>query len=152
MQVCMHVYVCVCGWVGVGGREDILRCHVTPKKRGSSLGTQLISFFLSSEECTFSRECLGHYQGNTVIHIGELLGETCSANPWGQTSSRDFQLKLVEQFRCVCRVELPNWPGHMDSLTIWSRVSSSQDCDGADMKFVHIKLPRYFGWKESIAT
>ena len=99
-----------------------------------------------SESCSFSLDCLKFYKGNTIIHIGEMFGETLSSNPWGQTTSRDFQIQLGESFRCVSRVQLPNWPGHMDSLTVWSRVSQPVRCDGADMVFVHLANPRYIGW------
>ena len=80
-----------------------------------------------------------------MIHIGELYGETFSANPWGQTTSRNFQLRLGEQFRCISRVQLPNWPGYMDSLTVWKRAAVSVDSDGADMRFVPFVSRRYYG-------
>ncbi|XP_068748334.1 uncharacterized protein [Montipora capricornis] len=100
------------------------------------------------ETCSFAVDCVRFYEGNTIIHVGEMFGETFSSNPWGQTTSRDFQLQLGRHFRCVSRVQLPNWPGHMDSLTVWSRVSQSVECDGADMVFVHLSNPRYFGWNQ----
>lgn len=99
-----------------------------------------------SDSCSFSLDCLKFYKGNTIIHIGEMFGETLSSNPWGQTTSRDFQIQLGECFRCVSRVQLPNWPGHMDSLTVWSRALQPVRCDGADMVFVHLANPRYIGW------
>lgn len=102
--------------------------------------------FWLSEDCSFSLDCLKNYKGGTIIHIGELFGETLSANPWGQTTSRAFQLELGERFRCVSRVQLPNWPGHMDSLTVWSRASQPVECDGAEMVFVRLENPRYLGW------
>lgn len=106
----------------------------------------LLSWPDHEEDCSFSLDCLKHYKGCTIIHIGELFGETLSANPWGQTTSRAFQLELGERFRCVSRVQLPNWPGHMDSLTVWSRASQAVECDGADMVFVRLENPRYLGW------
>ena len=102
--------------------------------------------FCSPEDCSFSLDCLKHYKGGTIIHIGELFGETLSTNRWGQTTSRAFQLELGEHFRCVSRVQLPNWPGHMDSLTVWSRASQPVECDGAEMVFVRLQNPRYLGW------
>ena len=107
----------------------------------------LFSFF--SEGCLFSLDCLRNYKGNTVIHIGELFGETLSTNPWGQTTSRDFQLRLGETFRCVSRVQLPNWPGHMDSLTVWSRAPQPVECYGAEMVFINSTNPRYIGWSDA---
>ena len=80
-----------------------------------------------------------------MIHIGELYGETFTHNPWGQTTSRDFQLRLGEQFRCVSRVQLPNWPGYMDTLTIWRRMAATVECDDAAMRFVPLDNRRYYG-------
>ena len=113
----------------------------------SSENKKNFNYFWLLEDCSFSLDCLKHYKGGTIIHIGELFGETLSANPWGQTTSRAFQLELGERFRCVSRVQLPNWPGHMDSLTVWSRASQPVECDGADMVFVRLKEnQRYSGW------
>ncbi|CAH3107962.1 unnamed protein product [Pocillopora meandrina] len=106
----------------------------------------LLSWPDHAEDCSFSLDCLKYYSGKTIIHIGELFGETLSSNPWGQTTSRAFQLRLGETFRCVSRVQLPNWPGHMDSLTVWSRAPDVVDCDGADMVFIPLENTRYFGW------
>lgn len=107
----------------------------------------LLSWPDHAEDCPFSLDCLKYYKGKTIIHIGELFGETLSSNPWGQTTSRAFQLRLGETFRCVSRVQLPNWPGHMDSLTVWSRAPDVVDCEGADMIFIPLENPRYFGWR-----
>ncbi|RMX56318.1 hypothetical protein pdam_00019264 [Pocillopora damicornis] len=106
----------------------------------------LLSWPDHAEDCSFSLDCLKYYSGKTIIHIGKLFGETLSSNPWGQTTSRAFQLRLGETFRCVSRVQLPNWPGHMDSLTVWSRAPDVVDCDGADMVFIPLENTRYFGW------
>ena len=113
----------------------------------SSENKKNFNYFWCPEDCSFSLDCLKHYKGGTIIHIGELFGETLSANLWGQTTSRAFQLELGKRFRCVSRVQLPNWPGHMDSLTVWSRASQPVECDGADMVFVRLKEnQRYSGW------
>ena len=69
-------------------------------------------------------DCLSYYCGDCIIHIGEMFGETLSFNPWGQSTSRTFQLELLKSFRCVTRVNLPNWPGHKDNLTVWKRINS----------------------------
>ena len=41
-------------------------------------------------------------------------------------------LQLGERFRCTQTVPLPNWPGHLDSLTIWRRVEATVDCRAPD--------------------
>ncbi|CAB3981043.1 Hypothetical predicted protein [Paramuricea clavata] len=88
------------------------------------------------EESTFSLDCLHHYDGDIIIHVGELYGETFSNNPWGQSTSRIFQLELGETFRCVYRKRLPSWPGYMDSLSIWWKIGVAVDCDGG--MFCHV--------------
>lgn len=82
------------------------------------------------EESNFSVDCLQHYNGDTIIHIGELFGETLSKNPWGQSTSQKFQLQLGELFRCVYRTRLPNWPGFLDTLSIWCKAKKAVECDG----------------------
>ena len=71
-----------------------------------------------------------------MVHIGELFGETLSHNPWGQTTSRAFQLELGNSFRCVYRSNLPNWPGHLDSLSIWCKIMEPIKCNGAMFCYV----------------
>ncbi|XP_046840825.1 uncharacterized protein LOC124434927 [Xenia sp. Carnegie-2017] len=82
------------------------------------------------EQSQFSLDCLHHYRGDIIIHIGELHGETLSSNPWGQSTSKRFQLEMAKSFRCLYRRRLPNWPGFMDSFSIWCRISTPVDCDG----------------------
>ncbi|XP_069471341.1 uncharacterized protein [Ambystoma mexicanum] len=95
----------------------------------------------ADESSTFSLDCLGYYRGEIILHVGELLGETLSANPWGQSSSRDFQMALAEDFCCVKRLELPNWPGHRDSLSVWQRKNPQPVmCDGAHFHYVDLSL------------
>lgn len=132
------------------GDTIFAKSDVTKISCNYEFGKKVLKIYVLSlclpEDCSFSLDCLRHYKGGTIIHIGELFGETLSANPWGQTTSRAFQLELGERFRCVSRVQLPNWPGHMDSLTIWSRASQPVECDGDDMVFVRLENPRYLGW------
>jgi hypothetical protein len=92
--------------------------------------------FSFAEESTFSLDCLHHYDGDIIIHVGELYGETFSNNPWGQSTSRIFQLELGKTFRCVYRRRLPSWPGYMDSLSIWCKIGVAVDCDGG--MFCHV--------------
>nr|XP_006815735.1 PREDICTED: uncharacterized protein LOC100378907 [Saccoglossus kowalevskii] len=106
--------------------------------------TLMISWPDSEESSTFSTDCLKHYKGSSIIHIGELFGETMSSNPWGQSTSQNFQLQLGEEYRCINRVQLPNWPGHMDALTLWRRVESPVDCDGAMFQHVDVPPKRYY--------
>ncbi|XP_038670233.1 uncharacterized protein LOC119974936 isoform X2 [Scyliorhinus canicula] len=96
------------------------------------------------ESSTFSLDCLSDFKGDIILHVGELLGETLSANHWGQSTSRSFQLALAEEFCCLSRIKLPNWPGHLDSLTMWKRKSAQPVvCDGANFHYVNTKCRVY---------
>ncbi|MEE6468616.1 hypothetical protein FKM82_008331 [Ascaphus truei] len=95
----------------------------------------------ADESSHFSLDCLSYFRGETLFHIGEVLGETLSSNPWGQSTSRDFQLALAEDFCCVKRVKLPSWPGHVDSFSVWKRKNSQLVlCDGAHFQYVETQL------------
>ncbi|XP_070573405.1 uncharacterized protein [Ptychodera flava] len=106
--------------------------------------TLMLSWPDADEGSTFSLDCLKYYKGESIIHIGELFGETMSSNPWGQSTSQAFQMQLGKEFRCINRVQLPNWPGHMDSLTLWRRVAKPVECDGALFQYVDVPPKRYY--------
>ena len=48
-------------------------------------------------------ECLERYSGSTVIHAGELFGDTTMVDkaPWGRTSAPEFQQRLFSEYRCA---------------------------------------------------
>ena len=69
-------------------------------------------------------ECLEHYHGDYIIHVGELFVTGCLSldqAPWGRSSSAEFQEQLAAQFHCVLSIELPNWLHTVDRLTVWKR-------------------------------
>ena len=75
---------------------------------------------------SMAAECLQHYKGDYVIHVGELLATgSCLAqndqSPWGRSSSAEFQERLATEFHCVLCLELPNWLHTRDRLTVWKR-------------------------------
>ncbi|XP_040279319.1 uncharacterized protein LOC120994657 isoform X1 [Bufo bufo] len=91
----------------------------------------------ADESSQFSLDCLAFFRGHTLFHVGELLGETLSSNPWGQSTSRAFQLSLAEDFCCVKRIRLPSWPGQVDSFSVWKRKNPQFVlCDGAHFQYV----------------
>ncbi|XP_044142729.1 uncharacterized protein LOC122932412 isoform X2 [Bufo gargarizans] len=91
----------------------------------------------ADESSQFSLDCLAFFRGHTLFHVGELLGETLSSNPWGQSTSRAFQLSLAEDFCCVKRFRLPSWPGQVDSFSVWKRKNPQFVlCDGAHFQYV----------------
>ena len=74
------------------------------------------------EEPLPSVECLRHFKGNYVVHIGELFG--CTYNtlcPWGRTTSMQFQIELQTNFHKIHQHEMRRWPLFRDTLTIWRR-------------------------------
>jgi hypothetical protein len=65
------------------------------------------------EEEPLALECLENFQGDFVIHVGELIstGQLSGPQaPWGRTSSADFQVQLAEEFHCVLVADLPRFP------------------------------------------
>jgi len=75
------------------------------------------------EESPFSLafQALDEFTGDTLIHVGELLGDTVLENPWGRTSSEEFQVMLMARFHKVLDIRLPSWPLSRDRLTVWKR-------------------------------
>lgn len=69
---------------------------------------------------------LCNYAGDTVIHVGEMFGQTiCLPGVWGRTSSKSFQIHLSTVYHKVLQVPLPSWHSSIDTLTIWKRTKSS---------------------------
>ncbi len=72
-------------------------------------------------------ECLEHYQGDIIIHIGELLVTGTgtktggSQAPWGRTTSADFQVNLAEKYHCVLQYKIPSFPFANDYITVWKK-------------------------------
>lgn len=71
--------------------------------------------------------CLEHYQGDIVIHVGELHGDTLSMDqaPWGRSSAPEFQQRLTAEYHCLLKAALPNWLHVRDTISVWKR---SQTC------------------------
>ncbi|KAG7385694.1 hypothetical protein PHYPSEUDO_001148 [Phytophthora pseudosyringae] len=79
---------------------------------------------------------LCNYAGDTVIHVGELFGQTvCLPGAWGRTSSQEFQTHLATVYHKVLQVPLPSWHSSIDTLTVWKRTKSSIT-DGAMYAFI----------------
>ncbi|CAM9433845.1 unnamed protein product [Hapterophycus canaliculatus] len=71
--------------------------------------------------------CLHSFEGDVVLHVGELFGDSVSMtpgqSPWGRTTSQDCQEELASKFHCILKVPLPSWPHSRDTLTVWKRHS-----------------------------
>ena len=83
-----------------------------------------------------STACLRAYEGDTVIHVGEWLGDTLTLSmegqdmpdnlyPWGRSTSAEFQILLTATFHKVLQVPLPNWGSVRNTLTVWKRTTSA---------------------------
>lgn len=60
-----------------------------------------------------AENCLWRFQGKTIIYIGEHEGGCCATD--------QFFEKLRRHFRQVDDVEIPQWPGIHDYLSVWRR-------------------------------
>ena len=78
-----------------------------------------------SDQDPLSEDCLELFQGDFVIHVGELFGSSLSQShlPFGRTSSPGFQERLVSEFHCVLSHPLTRRWSHSsrDCLTVWKR-------------------------------
>uniref|UniRef100_A0A7S4AWP5 Methyltransferase domain-containing protein n=1 Tax=Pseudo-nitzschia australis TaxID=44445 RepID=A0A7S4AWP5_9STRA len=78
---------------------------------------------------SFGVDALKAYQGDTIVHVGELGPGVVRAQkgwgdpfpPGGSSSSAAFQEELALTFELKERVELPNWPPYNSHLTVWVR-------------------------------
>ena len=86
------------------------------------------------EMTSLGTECLRHYTGDYIIHVGELYGDTTSMDqaPWGRSSGAEFQQELAATFHCLLRVSLPNWIHVRDTLSVWKRSETCSIVFAAD--------------------
>lgn len=86
------------------------------------------TLFLSypDEAESMAAACLENYQGDYIIHVGELMSTGTAAGPpvapFGRTSSADFQVSLAETFHCLLVAELDGrLPISRDCISVWKR-------------------------------
>lgn len=80
-------------------------------------------------------QCLAHYTGTYVIHVGEsILDANLSMDqaPWGRSSSSNFQIRLAAEYHCILKVQLPSWLHVRDSISVWKRSETSTIVFAAD--------------------
>jgi len=74
-------------------------------------------------------KCLQYFEGEYIIHVGELLvtsGGVCGPpqGSFGKTSSADFQIALSENFHCIlCRKLDYALPFSNDYISVWKRTT-----------------------------
>ena len=69
-------------------------------------------------------QCLEHFTGTHVIHVGETIWDATLSKdqcPWGRSSGSLFQQRLANEFHCLLKVELPNWLHVRDTISVWKR-------------------------------
>jgi hypothetical protein len=78
---------------------------------------------------SMAQKCLEHFQGEIIVHVGELLvtsGGVCGPpqGSFGKSSSADFQIALSENFHCVLSRRLDHsLPFSNDYITVWKRTT-----------------------------
>ena len=88
-----------------------------------------------SAKLPLSLASLEAFQGDTVIHVGEWLGETKTLSmenqsepdipyAWGRSTDPRFQTTLAARFHKILQLPLPNWGTVSNSLTVWRRTRS----------------------------
>jgi hypothetical protein len=68
--------------------------------------------------------CLEHFTGDTIIHVGEVFGDSLSFDqaPWGRSSSNEFLERLSCEYHCILKMKLEsNWLHVRDTLSVWKR-------------------------------
>lgn len=77
------------------------------------------------EDCSMSMDCMERYDGEYIIHIGELITTGTFSGypqaPFGRTTCSQFQINLLEHFHCILVAELPRFPFCHDCITVWKR-------------------------------
>jgi hypothetical protein len=114
---------------------------------------------------SFGWQCLDHYQGTYVIHVGELMLDanlSMDQAPWGRSSSPEFQQRLASEFHCILKVQLPsNWLHVRDSISVWKRtelcpivfaVEGNDDNDGEDDEDEEVVEYRYIPPQEMLPS
>ena len=81
----------------------------------------------SNSPSSMGSQCLAHFCGDTIIHVGELFGDNLSLDqaPWGRSSSPDFQEQVAAQFHCILKAQLTNWLHVRDTISVWKRTQTS---------------------------
>ena len=106
----------------------------------------------TGEPVSMAAACLEHYQGEYIIHVGELFGDfslLLDQAPWGRSSGAEFQERLAAEYHCLLRAKLPNWLHTVDSISVWKRsktttivfAADSDDGDESDEEVEYRHIP-----------
>lgn len=102
--------VSACNPWHVGSKQHAKVLHGTPETLKEHSDKTLLLCW--PPRGPMARQCLKHWKGQNLVHIGEFGGFTA-----------DLRLQDVVQreFRLVATIMLPRWPGVNDMMTIWRR-------------------------------
>ena len=117
------------------GCSDHDRDSASAGSSGSAGGASASGGDDQSAKLPLSLESLEAFQGDTVIHVGEWLGETKTLSmenqsepdvpyAWGRSTDPRFQTTLAARFHKILQLPLPNWGTVSNSLTVWRRTRS----------------------------
>ena len=97
------------------GKRSLFLCYPDEDVMEDSEGAEAAESMGSS--------CLEYFTGDTVIHVGELYGDTPSMDqaPWGRSSGPQFQQRLAAEYHCILKAKLTNWLHVMDTISVWKR-------------------------------
>lgn len=78
---------------------------------------------MEGSESSMGAACLENFKGDTIIHVGELFGDTPSMDqaPFGRSSGPEFQQRLAAEYHCILRAKLTNWLHVNDTISVWKR-------------------------------
>mmetsp|Transcript_12437 Transcript_12437/g.26632 ORF Transcript_12437/g.26632 Transcript_12437/m.26632 type:complete len:263 (-) Transcript_12437:32-820(-) len=59
--------------------------------------------------------CVANYKGDTIVYVGDWRGAS------SVTGGAAMQEQLSHSFALTKTISIPNWPGDIDTLTVWKR-------------------------------
>ena len=102
----------------------------------------------SSHPTSMGAACLEEFNGNTIVLVGELFGDTLSMEqaPYGRSSSAALQERLFSEYHCILKATLTNWLHVRDTISVWKRSQCStivfqgedDDSESEEVEFKHI--------------
>jgi hypothetical protein len=88
-----------------GGPEILLREEIVSNRN--------LFLCYPDEYNHMANQCLDFYEGEYIIHVGELINDPTYSypqRPWGRTTCGDFQMELMTHFHCILKCSIPRLP------------------------------------------
>ena len=119
--------------------EDVIEGDATYLEKEACEGRTLLLCYPDDRE-SLSAECLKYFQGDTIIHIGELafLTGTYAGGedqcPFGRTTCSEFQVELAAQYHCVLSAKLTmSLPHCNDYISVWKKSEFVSICQDSNL-------------------